>query len=63
MHGPDGRRIFVNSHEVTSIRDATNAMARGHVAAGTRCALQMVNGNLITVQETCDEVRAKFEGR
>jgi hypothetical protein len=64
LHGPNGARLFVNPHEVTSVRDATKAMiAQHHVAAGSHCALLMSNGNLITVQERCDEVRQKLEGK
>ena len=34
LHGPTGQRIFVNPHEVTSVREP---QARDHFAKGTHC--------------------------
>jgi uncharacterized protein YlzI (FlbEa/FlbD family) len=63
LHGPgqNGQRIFVNPHEVTSIREP-RALAHQHLAPGTHCVLFMVSGNFISVAEPCDDVRNKLVG-
>jgi uncharacterized protein YlzI (FlbEa/FlbD family) len=55
LHGPNGQRVFVNPHEVTSLREPLGNDLK-HFARGTHCVIGMVNGTFIPVKEDCDAV-------
>lgn len=64
LHGPQGQIIYVNPHEVTSIREPRDVIQRqGHFAPGTHCILVMTHGSFIAVTDPCAEVRRLMEGR
>ncbi len=60
MHGPDGQQIFINANEITSLRQPL-ASSREHFAQGVRCQVFLSNGNFVTTQETCREVRDSLQ--
>jgi hypothetical protein len=60
LHGPTGQAIYLNPHEVTSLREP---QTQGHLAPGTRCLIYMSNRNFIAVREACGEVRQRMEER
>ena len=55
LHGLAGQRIFINTHEITSVREPVGSDRR-HYAPGTACLVVTVNGNVTPVREACDEV-------
>jgi len=57
LHRPDGEAIYVNPHEVSSLREPS---AQAHFAMGTRCLIYVTSGNFITVRETCMEAVKKL---
>ena len=60
LHGPDRQVIYLNTHEITTIREPTAANRR-HFVAGTRCVVVLTNGNFVAVQEGCEVVHARVE--
>jgi len=56
LHGPSGQAVWINPHEVTSVRTPLRANDR-YIPGGTRCMVTMANGNLIAVRDSCDAVR------
>lgn len=61
LHGPDGQRVFVNPHEVTTVREPT-AVDLKHFAYGARCVVVTVNGKFVAVVEDCDYVVRRLTG-
>ena len=57
LHGPEGRRFFINPAEITSVREPSSR-DRQHFAPGTHCNIVTTDGKFISTRETCDEVRA-----
>jgi hypothetical protein len=57
LHGLAGHVIYINPHQVTSIRTPTNS---AHFAVGTKCLLFMTNRNFVSVTDTCDQVRYRM---
>jgi len=62
LHGPTNQIIYVNPHEIASVREPLSVNQR-HFAAGTRCIVVMANGNFIAVSNTCSDVRKLVETR
>ena len=52
LHRPDGSLIYINAHEVTSLREPQTS---GFLVPGARCLIYLSNRNFITVRETCAE--------
>ena len=61
LHSPGGRAVYVNPQEVSSVRMPRD-VNKEHFAKGTRCVLLMANSQIISVIESCQEVRDKLEG-
>jgi hypothetical protein len=59
VHGPTGQSIYVNIHEITSLREPL-AVNRHHVAKGVNCVIFMTNGNLVGAAETCENIRQQI---
>jgi len=57
LHGPGGHRIYVNPNQITSIREP---QTKGGFTKDARCLIVLTNRNLITVTETCEQVRQKL---
>ena len=57
LHGPGGHRIYVNPNQITSLREP---QTKGGFTKDARCLIVLTNRNLITVTETCDQVRQKL---
>lgn len=60
LHGPDGQVIYLNTHEITSLREP-RAINRRQFVAGTRCVVVMSNGNFVAVQDRCEQVRDRVD--
>jgi len=56
LHSAAGQSVWVNPHEVTSLRKPLRANEH-YLPNGTRCVVTMANGNLIGLRDTCDAVR------
>jgi hypothetical protein len=59
VHGPTGQGIYLNIHEITSLREPL-AVNRHYVAKGVNCVVFMGNGNLIGAAETCETIRQQI---
>lgn len=53
LHGLDGQLIWVNPSEIVSMRTPNTNLLHQNI----KCTLQTVDGKLINVTDTCDEVR------
>jgi hypothetical protein len=62
LHGPANQIIYVNPHEVASIREPRNDKVH-YFAPGIRCVVMMSNGGFIAVHDPCPEVRKILEAR
>jgi hypothetical protein len=60
LEGPSGQEIFVNPHEVTSLR-SPRGMNQGHFSPGTRCVVVMTNGNILAATQPCANIRRAIE--
>jgi uncharacterized protein YlzI (FlbEa/FlbD family) len=58
LTGPDNQIIWVNPEEIVSIR-APRESQQHHFDNDIKCTLQTVDGKLINVIDSCDEVRNK----
>lgn len=56
LTGLDGQIIYVNPAEVVSIRAPTSDLLHENV----KCSLQTVDGRIINVTNSCDEVHRLF---
>ena len=63
LHGPSGSEIWVNPKTVTTMHTSRPGEANRHITQGARCLLNTTDGKFISVVETCDEVRLKFQER
>jgi len=61
LHGPDGQIIYVNPHQIISIREPRGT-DRGHWAPNTKCLVMTVDGKFLTTTDSCSDVRGKVEG-
>jgi len=52
LTGPHNRPIYINPHEVSSLREAD----QGQIAEGIRCIVIMTNGKTNGTAEDCPEV-------
>lgn len=52
LHGLDGQPIFVNPHEIVSVRAPTSELLHENV----NCSIQTADGRLINVVDTCAQV-------
>ena len=60
--GAVGQRIDINRAQVTSVREPHD-FGPGHFAKGINCLIVMVNGKVIGVMESCEQVRGALMGR
>ena len=56
LHGPDGQTVFINDHEISSLRMPVVNDLR-HFAKGTKCVVVTTDGKFVAVVETCVKVR------
>jgi len=61
LHSVDGREIFVNPEQVTSVQGYTDGEHNKVLAESVNCVIGMTNGKFISVAEYCDEVKQKLE--
>jgi len=59
LTGPDEQEIGVNREQVVSIRAPRKT---DDVYPGIHCLIHTTDGKVVTVTETCDEVREQLEG-
>jgi hypothetical protein len=52
LKGPEGQAIYVNTHEITSIREP-RSMNKTHFAKGTNCVVMMTGGTFVAVLDRC----------
>ena len=57
LHGPDGQRFFVNTHDIASLREPTGVDMRRYFAAGAKCIVVATSGKFIATIETCPTIR------
>ena len=57
LHTPDGRPIFVNPVDIVALIEPQAAAKRSHEG---NCVVQLLDGTIRTVAETCDMVRSKL---
>ena len=62
LHAPGGQPVYVNPQSVSSVREP-QTVNRAHFAPGTRCALLMTNGQVISIAEDCATVRDKLSAK
>ena len=62
LHGPDRQRIDINPNMIVSVRKPLEHN-EGYFKTGVSCVLSMVNSKIVSVIETCDEVRAEIGQR
>jgi hypothetical protein len=55
LHGPNGQVVEINPDEISSLR-VPQAGSEHHFAKGTHCLVQMTNGNINAVAETCQAI-------
>lgn len=60
LHGPDGQTVYVNPHEISSLRQPTNADLNRYFPANTRCVVVTGNGKFIASIETCPSIRDRL---
>lgn len=56
LHGSDGQSQFVNSSQITSMREPVGSDL-SHFPPRTHCVIVTTSGKFIAVQETCGTVR------
>lgn len=56
LHGPDGQTLFINDHDVSSLRQPIQSDLR-HFVKGTKCIVVTTNGKFVAVVETCVRIR------
>ena len=61
LHGPGHQLIDINPDAIVSTRKP-HEHNEGYLERGVNCVLSMNNGKLISVLESCDQVRATIEG-
>jgi uncharacterized protein YlzI (FlbEa/FlbD family) len=54
LTGPDNQAIEVNPKQIITIREPRGK--EEHFPHGTRCLLNMADGKIVVVQETCEKV-------
>ena len=62
----DGAKVYVNPAFVQRVYPTKEAVEGGvnqMVVKGTKCIVVMNDGKFMAVIETCEQVRAKLEGR
>lgn len=57
VHGPDGQRAYVNTHEISSLREPADKDLRQHFPPKVHCVVMTTNGKFLAVTETCDQIR------
>jgi len=60
VHGPNGSIAYVNVHEISSLREPSEADIGRHFAAGTHCVVVTTNGKFLAVRETCAVLRDRL---
>ena len=62
LHGPGHQLIDINPHFIVSMRTPREHNA-SYLHESVNCVLSMNNGKLISVVESCDDVRAAIGSR
>lgn len=62
LHGPDGQKAFLNTHEISTLREPTMADLR-RFTRGVHCVVSTTNGKVLSVVEPCDYIRDLVVGR
>lgn len=57
LHGPDGQRVFVAEHDISSLREPTAIDMRRYFTAGARCVVVTTSGKFTAVVEGCAQIR------
>lgn len=60
LHGADGHKVFVNAHEISTLREPVDRDLNRYFARGTRCVVVTTNGKFIAVAETCASIRDRL---
>jgi hypothetical protein len=63
LHSPDGREIYIRADSVTTMRAAAPDHKNKLVTETARCVLHTEDGKFNSVRETCQTVRALFQGQ
>ena len=56
LHGPDGQIVFINDHEISSLRQPIHNDLK-HFVKGTKCIVVTTDGKFVAVIETCVKIR------
>lgn len=57
LHGPEGQKAYVNSHEISSLREPTAGDLKRTFPRNTRCIVVTTNAKFMAVVETCTQIR------
>jgi len=63
LHAPGGREILLNTEAIASLHAAVEGVKNRNITDAVRCVIATMDGKLINVVETCDEIRALVEGK
>jgi uncharacterized protein YlzI (FlbEa/FlbD family) len=56
LHGADGQRFFLNTADISQVREPSAKDLNRHFAPGARCVVVMQSGAFLAVRESCEEV-------
>jgi uncharacterized protein YlzI (FlbEa/FlbD family) len=62
LHTLDGREVYINADEVTSINCKIQGSVNKLFVEGVNAILSMTDGKTVSVKETCEEIRTRMKG-
>lgn len=60
LHGADGQTYYVNPHEISSLRQPTNADLHRYFACNVHCIVVTTNGKFLAAAESCNAIRDRL---
>jgi hypothetical protein len=61
LHAPGGREVIVNPRHINAMRTGEGGSKNKLLVGEARCALNMNDGKLLNVIETCAQVRRQID--
>lgn len=63
VHGPDGNIAWLNTAEISALRQPNNTDLHRAFPPGTHCIITTTNGKFVAAIESCRDIKSRLTGR